>query len=113
MVPAKVSMPEGKFDFVMIADTIGQMVQPVSREVKKIIWALPNRKRSCIYKAGGHMNHKSANPLSRQFNARLTVEEYENLRRKAFDEKMSISSYVRALIQTALSFGVTVDKNNA
>lgn len=58
------------------------------------------------------MNHKSENPLCKQFNARLTVEEYELLRRKAFDSNISISGYVRSIIQTALSFGISVDKNN-
>lgn len=58
------------------------------------------------------MNHKSDNPLSRQFNARLTVEEYEVLRRKAFDEHKSISEYVREIIRTALSFGLPTTENN-
>lgn len=56
--------------------------------------------------------NKVDKPRSRQFNARLTVEEYEQLRRKAFDTNKTISSYVRNVILTALSFGISDGEKN-
>jgi hypothetical protein len=52
-------------------------------------------------------------PRSKQINTRLTVEEHELLRRKCFDEQTTISTYIRRLIQTALSFGLSDGKNKA
>lgn len=52
-------------------------------------------------------------PRTKQINARLTVEEHELLRRKCFDEKKTVSSYLRSIIQTALSFGLSDGKNKA
>ena len=52
-------------------------------------------------------------PRSKQINTRLTVDEHELLRRKCFDEKQTISTYIRKLIQTALSFGLSDGKNKA
>jgi predicted HicB family RNase H-like nuclease len=51
--------------------------------------------------------NKKKNPRLSQFNVRLTTDELEVLRRKAWDENKSISTYVRELIQDALSFGIT------
>jgi len=39
--------------------------------------------------------NKKKNPRKTQFNVRVTVEELENLRRKAWDDNMSISMLVR------------------
>lgn len=57
--------------------------------------------------------NQSNDPRSKQINTRLTVEEHELLRRKCFDENQTISTYIRTLIQTALSFGISDGKNKA
>lgn len=56
--------------------------------------------------------NKKKDPRISQFNVRMTVEELELLRRKCWDENKSISTYVRELVQTALSFGLPTVKNN-
>lgn len=54
--------------------------------------------------------NKVDNPRTRQFNARMTEDEYEILRRKAFGNHKTISSYVRNVILAALSFGISDGK---
>lgn len=52
-------------------------------------------------------------PKMTQFNVRLTVEEKESLRRKAWDQNKSISNFVRERLGALLSDDKQPLKNNS
>jgi len=49
---------------------------------------------------------------TKQVNTRVTDEEFEAIRRKCFDDKITRSNFIRSVILTALSFGISDGKNN-
>lgn len=52
-------------------------------------------------------------PRNKQVNTRVTEEELEAIRRHCFDENVKRSSFIRSVILTALSFGLSDGKNKA